>query len=152
MRPRIAYLLIVWFLLLTPASAVGQQEKVNVYVDHTGNDPVGQRLAFALREAIRASRGYELASLPQCLFQVSLVTMDPEDSPSRAGKSTVVCLIITMKNLLPLQEQNPQTWYPIFLDGNVLMCGIRKVDELAQGILAALDAAVERFRAAAHKQ
>lgn len=155
MSPRFASLLVVCFFTLTPVLAESQQNKINVYVDHTGSDPVGQRLTFALREAVRASRGYELASAGLSFVHVSLVTLDPDSSTSLVGNSTVVSVVITMQNPgwmeVGNQRKGSTTWYPFFLTSKLVVVGSNRVDESARGILATLDAAVVEFRAATQK-
>ena len=96
-------------------SAVAQEAKTSVSVIHSGEDTVGQRLAFALREVIRSSSGYQLISGPKATYRIGLVTLDPERSPAAAGHWTVAAVTFTMRNTNPFNELKPQTWYPIYL-------------------------------------
>ena len=78
--------------------AIAQEAKISVSVSHSGEDTVGQRLAFALREAIRSSGGYQLISGPKATYRISLVTLDPAKSPAAAGNWTVAAVTFTMRN------------------------------------------------------
>jgi hypothetical protein len=44
------------------AAAAQDANKISVAVKHSGNDSVGERLAFSLKEKIRSSKGYALVS------------------------------------------------------------------------------------------
>lgn len=139
--------MIFFFFLVVPAVLAADDTKVTVAVSHSGDDNVGQELAFALRETIRASNGYQLVSEESAIITVSLVTLDPEVAGSSAGGWTVASVAITMYNFLPFKEEDPQTWYPIFLTSSVVTSGSYKTDETARSILATVDAAVEQYRA-----
>lgn len=47
---------IILILLLVPVMGFSQASKIRVAVAHTGNDSIGQAMAFALKEAIRSSQ------------------------------------------------------------------------------------------------
>ena len=116
--------------------------KAPVFVQHSGTDPVGERLSFAVREAIRASSGYELASQSaKSIYRINIVTIDPEHG-ALAGHATIASIAFTMKNTNPFRDHDPQTWYPIFLSSQVLIAGSRVIEEQAKSILAGLDADV----------
>lgn len=123
-----------------------QSRKLLVAVSHTGDDSVGVQLAFAVREAIRRSAAFELTSdSVAALFTVSLVTADPE-SGSASGRRTAGAVVFTMRNLLPFAKNDPQTWYPIYLMGHVVIVAANKVNDSAQELLASLDAQIENFK------
>lgn len=122
------------------------QTKISVSVMHSGSDMVGPQLAFAVREAIRRSAAYELKVDSDALFSVRLVTIDPDRGTSRAGNWAVASVTFTMRNWLPLDKTDPQTWYPIYLSSSVVTAGTKAVDDSARGIVAQLDEAVEQFK------
>lgn len=134
------------FVAAAPLQSFAQDSKLPVAVDHSGDDNIGQRLAFSLREVIRGSSGYRLASGREALVFISLVTIDPERSPSASGIWTAAAVAYTMRNDLPLDPNDPQTWYPIFLSASVVIAGMSRVEDQARGILAGLDAQLERYR------
>jgi hypothetical protein len=138
-------------VILTSFSFAKQNNaKITLSVDHSGEDSVGVRLAFALREAIRSSAGYELVS-EKALLRVSLITLDTDPGPQMKGYATAASALFTMRNDVPLIKGNPQTWYPIFLDARIFLCGSNRVEDIAKRILAYLDQTYEEFLAAARR-
>lgn len=115
--------------------------KATVSVIHTGEDPIGQRLTFSVREAIRSSSGYALAEGNKGFYRIAIVTIDSEKG-ALAGHGTIAAITFTMKNTNPFHDHDPQTWFPIYLSSQVLVAGSKVVDTQAKGILADLDAAV----------
>jgi hypothetical protein len=117
-----------------------------VSVDHSGEDAVGLQLAFEVREAIRKSSSFELSTRADALFRVDLITLDPDKHRSGSGRWMVAAVVFTMKNWIPYDEKDPQTWYPIHLDAAVVIAGSNAVDSQARTIIASLDEAIEEFR------
>lgn len=143
--------LVLSFVLIASAClcpAWAQESKITVSVDHSGDDNIGVRLAFAVREAIRASSGYRLVS-ENAVLRISLITIDPERSPAAGGVWTVAAISYTMRNDLPLDKSNPQTWYPINLSASVITAGYSRVDDQAKAVLAGLDKQVDLYRRSA---
>ncbi len=141
---RFAISMVVALLLATPTVASAQEQRALVSVSHAGEDSVGQRLAFALREAIRSSAGYRLVDYKEALFRVSLVTLDPDRSLS--GNKTAAAVTYTVRNTLPFKDSNPQTWYPIYLTTSIVIAGADRTEDQARGILASLDANIEDYK------
>ncbi|MEP0823333.1 MAG: hypothetical protein HRF44_10840 [Ignavibacterium sp.] len=138
--------LCVLFVIIAPVFiqvASGQQKGIGVRVEHSGNDRVGQQLAYALREAVRSSHGYRLEQ--EGLFTIHLITLDPETRRTTEGYWTVAAVVITMQNLLPFKEGNPQTWLPFYITSLVLTVGNQVVDEQARSIMASLDEVVQKM-------
>ncbi|MCK6401467.1 MAG: hypothetical protein L6Q74_06120 [Sphaerotilus natans subsp. sulfidivorans] len=140
--------LLLTLALLTAVAASAQDGKLSVSVDHSGNDVVGQRLAFAVREAIRSSAGYRLEQPRDALLHLSLITLDPERAPSNTGFWTAAAVSYTMRNGLPYEKGNPQTWYAINLSTSIVIAGTSRVEEQAKSILAVLDKQVDEYRKA----
>ena len=142
---------IVWALMLVLASSIAfaQDSKIGVSISHSGEDSIGKRLAFSLREAVRSSSGYQLVSPEESGLEVRLVTLDPERSPQASGNWTVASVTIVMANFLPYEKGNPQTWYPIYMTSVVMTVGGQRTEEKAKSILATLDDALEKYRSAA---
>lgn len=139
-------------LALAFVTASAQDDKVAVSVAHSGEDNIGKRLAFSLREAIRSSSGYKLVDQRDSGMTVKLITLDPERSAASSGNWTVASVTIVMRNFLPFERGNPQTWYPIYMTSVVMTIGGQRTDEQAKSILATLDDALEEFRAAASRK
>ncbi|MDZ4253620.1 MAG: hypothetical protein U1A72_13715 [Sulfuritalea sp.] len=152
MQPfRLTFALLL-FVFVMPGSAWAQEQKVSVAVVHSGDDIIGKRLAFALREAIRSSSGYKLADESTSLLRINLTTIDPALSPQSGGAWTAASVVFLMTNIIPLQKGNPQTWYPIYLTSLVLTAGSQRVEEQAKGILASLDNSVEQYKQSMKQQ
>lgn len=148
---RLLILLLVVLGLGTHAVARAQSTpKLSVSVSHSGEDSVGERLAFHIREAIRASNAYELVTGPSALFRISLVTLNPDRESS--GNRTAASYVVSMRNTNPFREQHPETWYPIFMTSGVVTSGSARVKETAEELLATLDSEVEEYRSEAQKR
>lgn len=128
------------------SSSRGQSSRTRIAIDHSGSDAVGNELAFALREVIRASNGYELVPQQQARFHVALTTLDPDTDRSSSGAYTVVALVVTAKNTANLVARAPHTWYDIHLTSSVVVAGRDKVEVMAKRIMATTEAAIERYR------
>ena len=139
---------LVTVLLGAQPSAYGQRQlpRVPVSVSHSGDDPVGQRLAYEVREALRSSAGYMLTDRRDAYLYVSMVSLDPERDPSLRGTWAAVSIVYTMKNTNPFDENKPHTWYPIFLTSRVATVGRRVVEDQAKSIISALDEEYQEFR------
>lgn len=141
-----AILILLTGLLGLTYQAVAQEAKLPVAVEHSGDDSIGQRLAFAVREAVRSSSGYRLTQGRDALLTITLVTIEPERDRSSTGYWTAAAVAFTMRNDLPLDQSDPQTWYPIYLSTNVVLAGANRVEGQAKGILASLDRLVDDYR------
>ena len=146
---RLLALLLSAALVSSPASA--QDSKVLVSISHSGQDSVGQRFAYAVREAVRSSNGFRLVDEESSGLQVSIVTVDPERASSSSGNWTAASVTYTMANFIPYEKGNPQTWYPIYLTSKVMTIGTQRVEEQAKSVMATLDSSLERYRRDARK-
>jgi hypothetical protein len=84
-------------------------------------------------------------------LRINLTTLDPNPDNRFKHLQTVAAVVYTMRNWIPFDKKDPQTWYPIFLTAKVLHAGVSTVDDMAKGIVADLDAAVEEFKRAAQE-
>ena len=131
-------------LLLLEHTAIAQDEKVTVSLIHIGEDGIGKQFAFAIREAIRGSNGFRLTQPEESGLQIRLITIDPEEKTQ--SNWTVATSVITMRNFIPIDEKEPQTWYPIYMTASVLTVGQSKTNEQARAIIATLDSQLDRYR------
>lgn len=153
MRKMVVILCAVAISCFLPETYAADELKITLSVTHSGKDRVGQNLAFALREVVRASSGYQLVSGPSALFRVTLKTIDPHyQTEDFKGLATVAAVTITMRNLHPLESGRPQTWYPIFIASGITMSGADRIDEFAKTILADIDSAIEDYRTEIHRK
>ena len=132
-------------LVFSSARALSQDGKVNVSVTHSGDDAIGKQFVFAVREAIRGSRAFNLSPPDQSGIQVRVITLDPED---RASGSiwTVASVVYTMTNFIPFKKGDPQTWYPIYLTSQVMTIGLSRTESQAKSVAATIDLAIEKYR------
>lgn len=147
-----AALLLGTFLLLC-ASVRAQPVTFTVNVYHAGSDSIGQQLAFSVREALRASQGFRLASADDAQFQIRILTQDPDkNEQSGGGDRTMAAITYLMNNTLPYRKDNPMTWHSMLITTSITMTGRRRIDDTARNILATLDNALEEHRAHLHRR
>lgn len=130
--------------------AWAQDGRVRVSVSHAGEDSVGKQFAYAVREAIRASNGYLLVPVDQSGVHISILSIDQDSGPS-VGNSTAASISYTMRNFLPYQKGNPQTWYSIHLTSEVMIIGLRRTADQARSVMATIDDQLEQYRNAARQ-
>lgn len=112
-------------LLLGLQSALGQA-KLPIYVGFAGDDAVGRSVGFSLREAIRRSASYELASdEAHAVISVDAISIAP------ATGYSVISFVGTVV-VSPCGDQD------MFLH-RVLKVGIEQTDEAGRQILSDLD-------------
>ena len=130
---------IAFCLALSLGIAHAQKYKTPVQLLHTGKDNVGLRLAFEVREAIRASQSMKLVIATEAdpRIKVHLVTLDP--SSSSPGGSTVAALAITLDG--KLIDGNG-----IFLGVSTQSCGTLRTQECAKSIVADIDEEIETMK------
>lgn len=128
-------------------TAVAQSNtKIAVSITHAGADSIGKQFAFTVKEAVRASNGYRLVDQADSVVDVSIVTVDPENSASQSAVWTAASISYTMSNFLPYEKGNPQTWYPIYLSSQVMTIGSRRLPDQARSVLATLEELLQRYR------
>lgn len=133
-------------MLAAPATSAAEQQTIPVHVDHTGQDMVGQRFAYQLREAVRGSTAYRLEQSTDAMFTIHLVTLDPDDELETRNSRTIAAIAMTMSNLVPFERGNPQTWLPIYMQSVVVIVGANQLKSMAQSVLADFDVAVESVK------
>jgi hypothetical protein len=105
-------------VLLPIASNAAQVSSVEVL--HTGNDSVGQAIAFYLKEALRASQSFELINDSRSpRIVVHVVTVDTDD-PNRGVSSSIATSVVYDSLDVPLQG--------LFLSAQVQYCGRSRVE------------------------
>jgi hypothetical protein len=123
---------------LGPRPLLAQQNKIAIGVFQLGEDAVGKSLAFAVRDAIRHSASYTLAPTGSQTFSIGLVTIDI--STATSSSSSAVSVVFTLAN--PQPTASTLSGYPLLLNGTVLAVGRSRVPEMADRIVALLDATV----------
>jgi hypothetical protein len=138
-----------WLLVIAawvPVAVAAEPQTIPVRVQHAGEDMVGQRFAYQLREAVRGSKAYRLDQSADAMFTIHLVTLDPDDEAEVRNSRTIAAITMTMSNLVPFERGNPQTWLPIYMNSSVLIVGSGKLESMAQSVLADFDVAVEAVK------
>ena len=124
-------------VLLAPGFCFAQK-KIPVQVVHSGNDIVGQRMVYALKERIRASRGMELINdYTRPRIVLSIVSID--NSPSNSGISSAISTAILYDSLTTRLSGAYITSY-------VQTCGTQKAESCAESLTAVTDAETEKLR------
>jgi hypothetical protein len=125
-----------------PRPLLAQQGKVAIGVFQLGEDAVGKSLALAVREAIRRSPSYALALAGGKVFSIGLVTIDI--STAAPSGTSAVSVVFTLAN--PQPTASALAGYPLLLNGTVLAVGRGRVPEMADRIVALLDATVQAYK------
>ncbi len=123
--------------LLLCGAALAQDGKRLIYIDHSGNDAAGKRLAFALKEAIRKSSSYALAETDDDSngeFKVELVTLEVPAQHSGDISESAVSMMT--------HQQIGQVEMPVGHD--LFFTAIEITDNQAQTALATLDGEIVR--------
>ena len=136
---------------IAATKAHAQSSRTRIAVSHSGTDQVGNEFAFALRESIRNSSGYELVPEERARYFVSLSTLDPQADLSTNGNLTAAAITVTAKNPGPVSPRAPHTWYEVHLTSSVNVVGRDKVEVGARRALASIEAAIEKYRAAGNR-
>src|SRR5690348_13696004 len=79
--------IILVVLLMLPATVYAQSKIIPVAVSHDGEDAVGKGVAFALKEALRSSKGFKLVDFETApktpRINVILVSLDEAENTSK---------------------------------------------------------------------
>lgn len=132
-------------ILLPSAHAEDKDDRIPVSVLHTGDDSVGKQFAYSVREALRASKGFQLTSDEDSIITVRIVTLDPETNANSKNYWAVAAVTYTMVNINPYEENNPQTWYPIYLTSQLITVGSNRVNEQARAVMATIDDNFQKY-------
>jgi hypothetical protein len=105
---------------------------VKVQLDSNGKDILGERLCFALKEKIRASRGFELVDAKEAQqsptgFTVHIISLDTSEGK---GYRSWAAIAFT----LPLQNTTE-----LYQDLEVVDFGSTHVDDTADDVMADID-------------
>lgn len=134
--------LFLTILLIFSSIAAASAQKFGVWVSHTGEDQVGDRLAFEIREELGRSNRYKEASYREASFQIFIATMAAEENSG--ANWSIGSVTYTMastdhtlgKHSAPLE----------YLSSQVISVGRTQVKALAQDILASFDKIVNEPR------
>jgi hypothetical protein len=128
----ILFVIVVACLALWPQGILAQTKLV-VEVINSGEDSVGSRLAYKVKEDIRRSGGLRLTNIDEQRFRFRLTTMDA----FKGGSSTIYGFTITLKNAGGLE---------LFVRDGVGICGGTRVDDSAEDLVADIDRETDFLR------
>jgi hypothetical protein len=128
-------------LLSLAISAQASAAPAKIFVEATTNDPIGQSIAYELREKINSSSLYTITySRDEALFVISLVTIDAETGHTSAYSAALL--------MPPFNGKG----FDYFITERVGYCGKDVVASCASGILSSFDGSmsevIEGFRRA----
>ena len=128
--------------MLTPIrlDAAGATHPIKVNVQCDGEDTIGERLCFAIKEKIRASKGFELVDVRQAEssplgFGVHLLSLDAGEEK---GNMSAISVVFT------LPQPTPRLDY--YLTLRIMLCGLSRIDDQASAILADIDKESDNLR------
>ena len=132
-----------FLLLLASGFSFAQSKKVPVAVTHSGDDSVGEGIAFALKEAVRGSQSFRLVddevAPKQPRIVVHMVSIDTDEYPRQRGLSSSIATVIVFDSI-----ETPG--FGIYLTMLVQYCGRDKIDPCAKTILPKIDREIEKLR------
>jgi hypothetical protein len=129
-RRAIELAILIPLIYCRPALAAGAITLLKVSVTCSTDDSVGSRLCFAVKEKIRASRGFELVDDQTnggtCVIHI--VSVDTGDN----GNASAVATVYTVITSRP---------YPIeaYLTTVVHLIGTKRVEDIAEDVVADLE-------------
>lgn len=133
---RILALLVAAMLCASPAMA----QKMSVYFTMTGDDDVGVRLGYALKESIRRSSGLNLVDVEEDgRIAIRMVTINPDSDRQGGQIQTIYSMVVTAETF----HETPVTMY---LTNYVGYCGSSRVQSCAERLTAAADAQASKVR------
>jgi hypothetical protein len=144
-------ILFIFSAALCCGGLYAQDSKVPVHINHTGRDSVGLQLAYSIREQIRGSNGFRLTQNDEAGLYINIITINPDRDDQSSSNWAVAAVTFTMRNFLPFEKGNPQTWYELYLSSTLATIGRNRTESQAKAILADLDAALEKYRQDARK-
>lgn len=117
---------------------VASQAKYPVEVRHSGDDQVGVRYVFELREAIRASNSMRLVDQSnEPRIKVSVVTVDSDRNNTGVAAGIATTVVYDSMDI-PLNGAHMTTL--------VQVCGEQRVAGCARGLLSWIDSSVNTLR------
>jgi hypothetical protein len=132
---RILPLMLAFCFVLIPQSILAQQ-KIPIELKFLSDDPVGKKLVTRIEDDIQKSATLEVTSntdLPR--LKITIVTLDPYKTEG----STIYSLIIVASEVY---------FDDIFISSGIGVCGLNKISDVSQNILADIDKNTKSFQEA----
>lgn len=116
-------------------STAQNSEPYPVEVRHSGDDMIGSRLVYQVKELIRSSRSMKLVSNNGARFIINIVSLDHD--PNSPGHRSVYSVSILFSFV--------EGGYPLYLTSLVGYAGSDRVRDAAESLVATADRAIESF-------
>jgi hypothetical protein len=129
---RILLVIMAVCFVVVPQKVLAQQ-KIPVVVIHDGNDSVGERLVYQVKEAVRRSAGFRLVQENEPGYRMRLITRDLNQityKNSPVGIATIYAVTITIK---------PPGQPEVFLVSDMANCTTNRINEVAEILVRELD-------------
>ena len=109
-------------------------ERIAIEVDSIGNDMIGQRLVYEVKEVLQRSIRYDINSRYYPRFKLKISTIDPDSNYARANE---VCIYhVTLLRLIKIDNGDI---LPLYLTGILSGFGVRRIADAANKIVASTD-------------
>lgn len=110
-----------------------------VVVEHVGKDSLGQRLAYELREVIRASQSMRLVTASETDPRIVIYLITVETSRASPGSSTSAAMTVAY-------DSDALSLRGYLLTTVVQNCGSQRTQECARDLAASVDEQLEQLR------
>lgn len=129
---------------LLAAAQTTAQTRSEVYIAASGNDEVGRRLVYALRELLASSALFVERTVEGVLLdEISVISLDTDaDNP---GVRSAASVMFTVIGICESRETKGRQWIEAFTTHSVLLVGRQRTESVAKGILADFSAYFERL-------
>lgn len=135
-------IILLFLFYCIPLSSLAQDSRSGVYISGSTEDGVGSRLAYEIREQIRASHGLKISDTrSESIIRLKISTMDPDYG---FEKRTVYSFVITVRSL---GDGTFDTFWAVFLG----TCGEDVVKSCASTLVARTDSVASEIRGAIKK-
>ena len=137
MKFKIATVLFLLAWIVSVAEATRPMKVVKVWADCSCDDSIGNRVYSAVKEKIRESRGFRLASREEAErdpsgFAIHIISLNEQSGDE--NESSALSVVFTM----PMMDHTE-----LYYTSIVMIAGSSKVNETADSIFAHLDAETE---------
>ena len=140
---RFSSLVIVAAALLLCSSArwasAQPSPRAAVVVTHTGEDPVGQKIAFELREGIRGSQAMRLVTENEASYRFTVHLVSQDENANSSGLSSGLAVTFAY-------DANDLPHLGYLITTYVQACGANKTQQCAWNLLAYIDRSLEKLR------
>jgi len=118
-------IIIIIFVLIS-LTLLAEDIVMPIIIDYTGDDNVGGRLVYELKEGIKKSESMSLSLIDELGIRISIITINSDRN--NPGNKTIYSIAWLWNT--------PGKPFPYYLTSTVGFCGSQRVSETAQGLVA----------------